>query len=83
MRFLIASVMFAVLVTVGQAAPITTPTTSTHKIIYRLEAEAQHEVYSIYQDIRSLEANYVRYSTNVFIHFNFLNAFTYIAPIAV
>ena len=54
MKTLIASVMFAVLVTVGQAAP-----TSTHKIIHALETEAQHEAYSIYQDIRSLEANYV------------------------
>ena len=67
MNSLIALAIFAVLVAVGQAAPITTSTTSPHKKIYALETEAQREVYSIYQDIRLLEANYVRYLSNALI----------------
>ena len=57
--------VFAVMIAVEQAAPIssnnTTPSTSVHKTIAALKVEAQHGVFSVYQNILLLERNNVRH----------------------
>ena len=57
MKTLIASMMFAVLVAVGQAAPIND--------ISVLKEKAEHEIVSVYQEIQLLESRTVRFISYV------------------
>ena len=61
MNTLIATVILAVLVAVGRAAPTNAPITD----ISALKEKAEHEITSVYQEIQQLESRTVRFSSYI------------------